>query len=189
MIEKFISNRFTYQGSGAGFKCDVVRLPNKKTASREYLTHAGAVAILPFLDSPTKVPLLKCRIVLVEQFRYPVYQITEELPAGKLEGKEAPHKCLIRELKEETGYTTKKFHHLISYWPTPAFSQEKLHIYWAESLSSGKSKPDEDEFLKVKIDYFGNVLKKVQEGKIRDSKTVIGILAFTVLKIPAGKLG
>ncbi len=180
MIEKFLLNRFTYQGSGAGFKCDVVTLPNKKTASREYLTHAGAVAILPFLDSPKKVPLLKCRLVLVEQFRYPVRKITEELPAGKLDGNEPLLKCLSRELKEETGYSSKKYHPLLSYCPTPAFSQEVIHIYWAENLIQGKSHPDEDEFLRVKIDTFGNVLKKIQQGKIRDSKTVIGILAYSV---------
>jgi len=183
MREKFSKINFLYQGSAVGFRCDEIILPNKKKASREFLTHRGAVAVIPFLDSPKNKPLLKCRIVLVEQFRYPVRRITEELPAGKLDKKESLLKCLERELKEETGYTTNKFHHLLSYEPTPAFSQEVIHVYWAENLKKGKSCPDEDEFLRTKIVTFGETLEKIRKGKIRDSKTVAGILAFAVFFI------
>lgn len=185
MIEKFLRNHITYKGNAVGFKCDEILLPNKNKAYREYLTHPGAAAILPFLDSPKKIPLLKCRIVLVEQYRYPVNKITEELPAGKIDFKESPKSCLTRELKEETGYSTRKFNHLISYCPTPAFSQEVIHIYWADSLKKGNNNPDEDEFLRVKVETFENILKKIKKGKIKDSKTVIGILAYACLpKIP-----
>ena len=178
MREKFSLNRFTYQGRAVGFKCDVVKLPNGKNAQREYLIHPGAVAILPFLDSPRTKPLKDCRVVLVQQYRYPVNEITEELPAGKLDPKESVLKCMARELKEETGYTSKKFHFLTAYWPTASFSDELIYIYWAENLKKGKMHPDEDEFLKVKTDSFGNLLKKVKEGKIKDSKSVIGILSY-----------
>lgn len=178
MIEKFVKTQFFFQGSAVGFKCDQVRLVNRKLALREYLTHPGAVAILPFLDSPREVPFLKCRVVLVEQFRYPVRRVTEELPAGKIDPGEAPLKCLARELKEETGYTAPKFYPLISYEPTPAFSQEVIHVYWADRLKKGKSDPDEDEFLRVKTARFGDLLEKVRKGKIRDSKTALAITAF-----------
>src|SRR3989338_2824584 len=188
MIEKFLRNHILFKGNAVGFKCDEILLPNKNKAYREYLTHAGAVAIIPFLDSPKKVPLLKCRIVLVEQYRYPVNRITEELPAGKIDFKESPKSCLARELKEETGYSTKRFHHIISYCPTPAFSQEVIHIYWADSLKKGKCNPDEDEFLRVKVESFQNILQKIRKGKIKDSKTVIGILACVALEFPGVKL-
>lgn len=187
MEEKFLRNHFFYQGNAVGFKCDEILLPNGKKAYREFLTHRGAVAVIPLLDSPKKVPLLQCRVVMVEQYRYPVHRITEEIPAGKLDHKENLRKCLARELKEETGYTAQKFHHLVSYCPTPAFSEEIIHIYWADSLKSGKNNPDEDEFLRVKVENFGTLLKKIKSGKIKDSKTVIAILAFSQFcgKFPA----
>jgi len=178
MIERFVKTQFSFQGSAVGFRCDQILLPNRKPAWREYLTHPGAVAILPFLDSPRETPFLKCRIVLVKQFRYPVRRITEELPAGKIDPGEAPLKCLARELREETGYSAPKFHPLISYEPTPAFSQEVIHVFWADRLKKGKSHPDEDEFLSVKTELFGVMLDKVRRGKIRDSKTALAILAF-----------
>ncbi|OGR94021.1 MAG: hypothetical protein A2902_01780 [Elusimicrobia bacterium RIFCSPLOWO2_01_FULL_64_13] len=187
MKEKFLRQYFSYRGRAVGFRCDEVRLPGKKTAWREYLTHPGAVAIIPFLDHPGRVPLRLARVAMVEQFRYPVGRLTEELPAGKLDAGERLAGCLARELKEETGYTGGKFHKLLSYWPTPAFSQELIHIYWAVGLRSGKSRPDEDEFLRVRIDRFGDLLRKIRDGRIRDSKTVIGILAFAqYFKVSSG---
>ena len=179
MREKFLKILHSYKGKAVGFRSDEILLPNKKKAVREYLDHPGAVAVIPFLDSPRKKNLLKCRVVMVKQFRYPVGEITEEIPAGKLDKKEKLEKCLVRELKEETGFTAKKFGKLVSYWPTPAFANEIIHIYWAEGLTKGEMSPDEDEFLACKTETFGNLLRKVQTGKIRDSKTIIAILACT----------
>ena len=136
---------------------------------REYLDHPGAVAVVPFLDPQT--------VVLVRQYRFPVRQVTLEIPAGKLDRGEGVLKCLHRELREETGYTAAKATALLRYWPTPAFANELLHIYTAEGLLPGRHRPDDDEFIDVKIVPFSKALSMVRSGKIRDSKTVIGLLA------------
>lgn len=188
MKERFLNTHFFYQGTAVGFKCDQVLLPNRKRAWREYLTHPGAAAVIPFLDSPSKVPLHKARVVMVRQFRYPVGRITEELPAGKLDGKESLKTCLARELREETGYSSGNFRRLVSYWPTPAFSNELIHIFWTEDLKKGRSHPDDDEFLRVSVDSFGGLLKKIANGRIRDSKTVIAVLAFAQFFKTSSKL-
>lgn len=187
MREKFLKNHFSYDGVAVGFKCDEVLLPNRRKGWREYLIHPSAVAVIPFLDSPRKVPLLKCRIVMVQQYRYPIRRVMEEIPAGKLDKKESTRKCLVRELKEETGYSSDKFYFLTSFYPTGAFSNEQIYVYWTDKLIKGKNNPDEDEFLEVKIDSFENVLKKVKNGEIRDSKTIIAILSF--VQFPAVQFG
>ena len=177
MKEKYLRTKVLYRGKAVGFRCDEVRLPNGKSAVREYLDHPGAVAVVPFLDSPFKVPLMKARVVMVKQYRFPVDVLTEELPAGKLDGNENLNSCLRRELKEETGYSAGRFHKLLSYWPTPAFANEVIHIFWADGLKSGKMKPDDDEFIAKSADTFGNLLRKIETGEIMDSKTMIGLLA------------
>ena len=153
LIERFVSKKTVWRGRAVNFDVDTVRLPNGKLATREYMSHPGAVGVVPFLDKDT--------IVMVRQYRHPVGEVTLELPAGKLDARESVLSCIKRELAEETGYTARKFTPLIQYWPTPAFA-------------------DEDEFLEVVRLPFKKAVEMVRRGKIRDSKTVVGLLACAV---------
>ena len=163
-----------YQGRSVDFYADSIRLPNGHRAIREYLAHPGAVAVLPLLHRRT--------VVLIKQYRYPVHRVTYEIPAGKLDPGETLLRCVRRELEEESGYTAKKIKHLISYWPTPAFSNEILHIYCAEGLKAGGNHPDADEFLEIAHVPIRKALRWVLQGKIRDSKTVIALLTYSRLR-------
>ncbi|MCX7905191.1 MAG: NUDIX hydrolase, partial [Elusimicrobiales bacterium] len=88
------------------------------------MDHPGAVAVVA-IDKDEK-------LVFVKQYRHPVGEVTFEIPAGKLVSKKDKHlKRAKAELLEETGYSAKKFKHLLDFWPTPAFSNEKLRIYIA----------------------------------------------------------
>ena len=115
--------------------------------------------------------------MLVRQYRFPVRRTTLEIPAGKFDGRENPLACIRRELREETGYSARKIKKLLDFWPTPAFANERLTIYLAEGLIPGALDPDPDEFLEVVVLPFREALRMVRCGRIRDSKTVIGLLA------------
>ncbi len=169
LVERRIGRNTLYTGRAVNFRVDKVRLPDGKPAVREYLDHPGAAAAVPFLDSGT--------IVLVRQYRYAVGAVTLEIPAGKLSRGERPEDCLRRELREETGYACRALSPLLVYWPTPAFANEVLHVYEARGLSRGRRAPDADEFIEVVRMPFERALRMVWEGKIRDSKTIIGLLA------------
>ncbi len=166
--EKLLKRNRVYKGNAVNFSVDEIRLPDGKKATREYLEHPGAVAVIPFLN--------KDNIVLVSQYRYPVGKLTLEIPAGKLDKNEKPEACVRRELEEETGFRPKKIKKLISYWPTPAFSNEVLHVYAAFGLIPAKKSPDEDEFIEHCVMPFKEALKKVKNGQIMDSKTIIALL-------------
>ncbi len=172
LIETFVSKKTIWRGNAVNFDVDTVRLPNGKLATREYLAHPGAVGVVPFLDRDT--------VVMVRQYRHPVGEVTLELPAGKLDARESLLSCIKRELAEETGYTAAKFKPLIRYWPTPAFADEVLHLYVATGLKAGKVNADDDEFIETVILPFKKAVEMVRRGKIRDSKTVVGLLACAV---------
>ncbi|MDR1418565.1 MAG: NUDIX hydrolase [Endomicrobium sp.] len=170
MIEKLIRRHSIYKGKVLEFCCDDVSLPNGAIATREYVGHPGASAVLPFVDD--------VNIVLVKQFRYVINQETYEIPAGKIDIGETPLDCALRELQEETGYQAKKIKKMLSFYPSTAFSTELLHIFIASDLHKGAIKPDEDEFVETEIFSFQNTLEMVKSGKIIDGKTIIAILSF-----------
>lgn len=169
LVERFVRRRSAHGGRAVRFRVDEVRLPNGKSAIREYLAHPGAVAVVPFVDKHT--------ILLVRQYRYPVGAVTLELPAGKLDAGEPPLACIRRELREETGCTTGRIRRLLTFWPAPAFSDEALHIFVADRLRRGPLSLDDDEFLEVVEVPFRKALRWVRAGIIKDSKTIIGLLA------------
>lgn len=168
-VETVVRRRLVHRGRAIDFYADQVRLPDGATAFREYVGHPGAVAVVPFLDPRT--------VVLVRQYRYPVGAVTWEIPAGKLDKGERPLPCLRRELREETGYTARRIRRLLTFWPAPAFSNERLHIYRASGLVPGPSRPDDDEFIEARPVALRTALSWVRSGRIRDAKTVIGLLA------------
>ncbi len=172
LIETFVRKKRIWKGRAVNFDVDTVRLPDGKLATREYMDHPGAVGVVPFLDMDT--------IVMVRQYRHPVYEVTLELPAGKLDPGESKLACVRRELAEETGYTAKTIRPLIDYWPTPAFANEVLHLYTAAGLKAGKVHADEDEFIEAVHVPFKKALAMVLDGRIMDSKTVVAILACAV---------
>lgn len=172
LVEKRVKKNTVYRGKAIDFCVDDVELPDGGKATREYLDHPGAVAVVPVLENGD--------VVLVRQYRYPVEEVTLEIPAGKFEkgSKERPLDCAKRELKEETGYTSKKISHLIDYWPTCAFANEVIRMYVAEDLTPGELSPDEDEFIeKVELP-LSEALALIEAGRIKDSKTLIALLSY-----------
>ncbi|MBP2657957.1 MAG: hydrolase [Firmicutes bacterium] len=101
LIEKFLASKVVFKGNLLNVFSDQVELPNGKKASREYIKHPGAVAVVPITQEGN--------IVLVRQYRYPIGKLLLEVPAGKLDKGEQPDECALRELEEETGYVAYKF--------------------------------------------------------------------------------
>ncbi|MFH2069742.1 MAG: NUDIX hydrolase [Elusimicrobiota bacterium] len=167
-IEKPYRKNKLYTGKALDFFVDTVLLPDGNKAKREFTHHPNAVAVVPFVDENN--------IVLVRQYRYPVRKITYEIPAGKLDRKEGLTDCVRRELAEETGFAAGSVKRFISYWPTPAFSTEVVHIYIARDLTPVETKPDKDEFIDRIIIPFDTAVEWVRSGKIMDSKTIISLL-------------
>lgn len=146
-----------------------VTLPDGRPARREVARHPGAAAVVALDDSGN--------VLLVKQFRAPLGRVTVEIPAGKLDfAGEDRLEAAKRELREETGYTAKKWTKLTDLATTPGFCDEVIGIYLAEELTAGETDPDDDEFLNVMRMPLSEAVALTVNGTIADSKTITGLL-------------
>ena len=101
-----------------------------------------------------------------------------QFPGGHLEKDEEPVKGLIRELKEETGYSSENLEWILTIRTTVAFCDERIEVFVARNLIPGEQSLDEDEFVDVKAYELDELKQMIFEGKIQDSKTMAAILAY-----------
>jgi ADP-ribose pyrophosphatase len=168
LTEHCITTEVIASGGMLTVKRDQVRLPNGHTSQREYVTHPGAVAVVPLLSNGN--------VVLERQFRYPLHQVFIEIPAGKIDPGEDVLITGQRELLEETGYTAKEWIKLSQLHPCIGYSDEVIHLYLARDLDAGIHQRDEDESLEVFEASFADCLTMIQNGQITDGKTIVALM-------------
>jgi ADP-ribose pyrophosphatase len=168
LTETTVSSRNVYDGELLHVRADRARLPDGKVAVREYITHPGAVVVIPVLANG--------ELVLERQHRYPLHRDFYELPAGKIDRGEDPLQCAQRELLEETGYSAKKWRYITTLYPCIGYSDEKLLYYLAEDLTFTSASLDDGEHLEVFTLTLAAAVDWVRTGKITDNKTVSGLL-------------
>ena len=166
--EHTLSSRTVYRGRLLHVLEDEVRLSDGRTARREYVRHPGAATVVPFLDAET--------VMLVRQFRYSLARHFYEIPAGKIDPGETPLQTARRELREECGYSARKWRHLTTIHPCIGYADERIELYLARGLTHVGHAPDDGELLEVVPVKMAAALRWVKEGRITDEKTIIGLL-------------
>ena len=143
--EKTIGSETTYQGKVFYVTKDTAQLEDGKAVQRDVVHHSGGVCVVPLTEKGT--------VLMVKQFRYPMQQVTLEVPAGKLE-----------------------------LFPTPAYDTEVIHMYLAQELSAPEEQElDEGEFLDVTELPLEEAVQMVMNNEIPDAKTQIALLKTWVL--------
>ncbi len=167
LLEHFVSSQTLLQGGYLTVKRDTVRLPDGHTATRDYIPHDGAVAVIPMLDDG--------RLVLVRQHRYVVGRVLLEWPAGKLDAGEDRLVCAQRELAEETGYRAREWAYAGELHNAAAYSSERLFLYFARGLQPGTARPDAGEFVETVLMTQPELEALDAAGSLTDVKTLIGL--------------
>ncbi|HQR15577.1 MAG TPA: NUDIX hydrolase [Nitrospira sp.] len=164
-----------YKGTVVTLNVDTVRLPNGHMIDLEVIRHPGASAVVPLKDDGT--------VVLIRQFRHAANGFIYEIPAGKLHPKEDPLACAARELEEEIGYKAGHFQLLSSIFTAPGFADEVIHVYLATELTVGTQNLDQDEVLEVVEMPLREAIAKIEDGTIRDAKTIVGLQAVYIRQV------
>ena len=167
--EKTLSTEHIFTGKVISLQVDNVELPNGKTSKREIIKHPGAVAVIAVTDND--------KIIMVEQYRKALERTIVEIPAGKLERGEKPEICAARELEEETGFVSNKMERLISFYTSPGFADELVHVFLATGLKKKENAAttDEDEFVNLIEVTLEEALALLKNQKIHDAKTAYAV--------------
>jgi len=168
-----LETKSIYKGRIFEVEQRTVLLPDGKKAQWDMVKHNGAAAVLAITDDGD--------LLLVRQYREGAKEVTLELPAGKLDPGENPETCALRELEEETGWRAEKIKFLMRLHPASAYLSEEIHIFLAEGLKPGKLNLDADEFVTIETHSVADILQMIDEGKITDSKTLVGVLYYARL--------
>lgn len=172
MNEKTLKEELIYKGKILNLKRIKVSLDTGVESVREIVEHKGAVAIVVFEDN---------KFLFVKQYRKAFEEILLEIPAGKLEEGEDHLDCAKRELEEETGYIAENMELMQVIYPTPGFCTEKIYLYNASKIKKGNVKFDVDEDLTSEWIEKEKVLGMLSRGEIKDGKTIIGVVLYTLL--------
>lgn len=172
---KVLSSKEVFEGPLFRVVRDEIEEPTGKKAMRDVIRHNGSAVILAVDDRKSR----KDPLVLIErQFRHAAQHYLYEVPAGKMDDGEDHLAAAKRELKEETGYTAKKWTKLVRYFASPGFLGEWMQVFLAEDLTAGAAEPEEDESFELQMVPLSELLKLIDAGEIRDGKTMISALFY-----------
>ncbi|WP_433697763.1 NUDIX domain-containing protein [Nocardiopsis sp. CA-288880] len=170
-----------YRSARVTMRTDWVEMPGAggvgtTVAGRDYMQHPGAAAVLALDDDG--------RVLLLRQYRHPARHTLWELPAGMIDVEgEGPLPTARRELVEEAGLRAERWYGLPDFFPSPGFSDERIHVFMARGLSEVPAeeidfvREHEETDLAAEWVPLEDAVRLVMEGRLHNGPTVIGILA------------
>jgi 8-oxo-dGTP pyrophosphatase MutT (NUDIX family) len=170
-----IGGETVWEGKIASVRVDRFRYDDGEEAEREIVAHPGAVAVVAHDGE---------RLYMVRQPREAVNeQALLELPAGKLD--EEGEDALVtakRELAEEIGKAADTWEHLTSFYTSPGFAGEEVHLYLATDLREESADAGEEERIEVVSVPLEQLDQVIEECK--DSKSLVGLLWLRAFRSP-----
>ena len=163
-----VSSETEYEGSFFSVRREVFRHEDGDDAEREVVVHTGAVGIVA-LDGD--------ELWFVRQPREAIGSPDLlEIPAGKLDEEgEEPLETAKRELAEEIGKQAADWEPLGSFYTSPGFTDEEVHLFLASGLSDVDEHPEvhENERIHVEVRPLADLDELVATAT--DSKTIVGL--------------
>lgn len=157
---------------------DWVRNPRNKKSMRAVILETpdfvNVVAVTP-----------EKKIVVVRQYRFGVERITTEIPSGLMNKDETPEDAVMRELREETGYTSTQWKYLGWVEPNPAYHDNVCHQWLAlEAVKTYEPELDEGEEIRVAELSLEELRNEIGQGRMRNALTLLSLAQVFDLRDP-----
>ena len=170
---KRLDRTLVQQGAWISFYRDTMAFANGNTAKWDFIHHNGAAAMIAEEDG---------KIVMIRQYRPGAEGEILELPAGGINQGEEPRSAAVRELREETGALCDEAMPLLMIQPSPAYNDEKVHMFYCKVTGYTELELDDNEYVTIERLSLEKLIGMIMNGEISDSKTVAGLFAYQELK-------
>lgn len=168
---KVLDSKVLFQTPFMKLRADRCELPDQRIMPKYY--------VVDFPDwVQTAAITTDNKLVMVKQYRHAAGEFFLELPGGSVEpgSEESIQMAALRELEEETGYTSEKVEYLGYFYPNPALQSNKNHIFLAHSCKkSSELNLDPFEELEVELWDIDLVFKSLKKGEIKHSLMAAGL--------------
>ncbi|MBB1069321.1 NUDIX hydrolase [Limosilactobacillus sp. RRLNB_1_1] len=169
--ERPISSKIVFHGHLIDVEVQQVITPYGNQTQREIVHHAPAIAILALTADD--------KMILEKQWRAPIAKTTLEIPAGKLDQRDADNAvhAAKRELNEETRYEAANLKKISSFYTSVGCMDEYMTLYLATGLErvTNELPQDQDEQLVLSEVTLPQALEMIDRGEIEDAKTIMAI--------------
>ena len=139
---------------------------------RDVVRHPGAVTVIPVLDDG--------RLVMIRNWRVAVSGWLDEFCAGKLERGEDPAVAAARELEEETGHRATCIRRVGTFFTSPGFADERMHVFEARGLVPVPRRLEAGEQIEVAVRSVDELRGMIADGRMQDGKTLGAFLIWTL---------
>jgi len=178
--EKLLMRKVVFEGKAMKVRVDTVLTADGKRSTREVVERNDCIAVVA-VDAENNV-------LLVNQFRTPLWKNLLEIPAGGIEKNENVETAVVREMQEETGYKPTKVVRLCGFFFSPGYSNEYCHLYYAAELSYQPLSAEDTAGIELVKLPEREIMEAITSGKIQDGKSIAGLLYYLEFKKnnPAG---
>lgn len=154
---------------------------------RDFSIRDSDGAEFPFycLENPHWVNIIPITIsgevVLIEQYRHGIEEITLEIPGGMVDGGENAQLAATRELVEETGYVPRETILIGKSHPNPAIQNNWVYHYLAiDCEKHHEPEFDATESVRTKLEPINHVPNLIKDGKITHSLVIAAFHWFSL---------
>ena len=147
---------------------DRVRIHTGEEITYTFQEHPGAVFIVPVTPEG--------KVVLLQQYRYPVGDWLWEVPAGAVERGEGLEAAARRELAEEIGGMAAEMRYVGHFFAVSSISNLRDNVFLATGVRLGQSVREPTELIEVKTVPLAEALAMARQGEIKDGESALALL-------------
>lgn len=163
----------------------VFTLRRKRAASPNDAARSGEFVVIEAPDWVNVIALTDDeRVLLIEQFRHGIEEITVEIPGGAVDPGEEPLEAGLRELREETGYGGGRAELIGSVTPNPALMDNRCYTVLVRGVErQGEPQLEGFEEIRTSLAPLADVPEMIRSGAITHA---LVIAAFHHLELRGG---